>query len=139
MGYGWDFTEADRAQVLGDFMRTRTEVLRLSSEGQYDAAYELSAQLVAQVLETLPASLEGVEDGMLPGALSGVAFLADASVAAIAAGRSEEAANLVQRLSAVIPGVEHVADRIAAIGIMYCQDGRPSLDGKCLQKPPCPP
>jgi hypothetical protein len=72
-----------------------------------------------------------------PLVLQRVALLADSSFLSIAAGDTAGAAERLRVLGQVTAEIGALADRVAGMGMLYCKDGRPSLDGSCLKIPPC--
>jgi hypothetical protein len=130
----------ERGQLLGDLLQGRTDVLALLGEDQFEEAAQLGDDLMSR-LDTFALDTQGqdIELGLLPHVAQGIGLLADISVAAMAAGNNVRAAELLNRMGQVTERLGVATHQLAGLGLLYCKDGRPSLDGTCLKLPPCTP
>ena len=103
MGQDWDMPMQDRAEVLGDFMRFKAQLLDELLQGQYDEAHEGSSKLVGQVLEAL-------QSAPLHSALMSVDVLA-----LVAAGDSDELRQIGARLEEIFFGENGLFMRQAGV------------------------
>jgi hypothetical protein len=145
-GFGMEYGKNDpainpeRGQLLADLVHGRAEMEALLAEAQYDEAIGVGDRLLTRLSGYLPEDWDVEGDlGLLPHFSLGVAMLADTSVAAILAGDNKFAAELLRSAVSYADLIGKGADRLASFGILYCKDGRPSLDGNCIQIPPCTP
>jgi hypothetical protein len=135
MSYG--FVEPG-THLLGEITQERITIADLQHQGHYADAGQLADDLLRRLVEWLPApDAAEVDLGQAPHVLQGVALLADSSFSSLAAGDNDGAAERLRLLGHFSQQLGGLADRIAGMGLQYCKDGRPSLDGTCLKAPPC--
>lgn len=135
-----DEAGAARARLLGDIVRDRARVLELQYQGHYADAGQIVDELLIRLSELTPVEVTpelGIS--LVPHVLQSIALLADTSLGALAVGDNAEAAQRLRALAQVTAQIGELADQVAGLGARYCKDGRPSLDGGCLQIPPCDP
>ncbi len=139
MTHGFDEPAAlGAAQLLGDITRERAKILELQQQGHYSDAGQLADNVLRQLNEWLPAGGAAELDiAQVPHVVQGVALLADAAFNSIASGDTAGAAEWMRGLDLFSGQLAGLADRVAGIGMLHCEHGRPSLDGSCLKIPPC--
>jgi hypothetical protein len=126
-----------KGRLLGEIVRGRAEVMGLLAGGQYAEAGEVGDRLLGMIGGHLDRGMdEQAAFGYLPHAAQRAGLLADLGVAAVGAGDPERAQRLFGALRDQTGAVAAMSGRLP-FGMLYCKDGRPSLDGSCLQLPPC--
>ena len=145
MGYGANDSAqtAWRAQLLDEIVQGRAEVLTLAAAGRLEEARKKGEQLLANFFDyELKEPPAEIELGLLPHFIQGIALVADMSFAAILVGDNARGAdllrNLLRNFDQLGSRFAAAGDQLASLGLVYCKDGRPSLDGSCLKIPPCP-
>jgi len=138
MSYQDEPTAFSSARLLGDVVQERFKVLELQHQGHYSDAGQVADNLLTQLSEALPASGFGnLDAGQAPLAMQGLALLADSTYSALATGDTAGAAERLRVMGHFTERLGLLADQVAGMGMLYCLHGRPSLDGGCLQIPPC--
>jgi hypothetical protein len=131
-----------RAAVLGTIVRKRLELLSHIADGEtrdYLLASEISETLQGAIRGTLDRyELTGSLNAnvVLPIMIQYAGVLADASLAAIGSGSMRNARILIEHLKIIGDAVSELAEK-AGFGDRVCEHGRFSVDGSCLQSPPC--
>lgn len=124
---------------LGELVSGRVDVLGLVATGRHDEAARRGDELLGTLSGHLPDDRDAeLPIGLLPIYVQGIGLLADLTVAAVAAGDTARAANLLRTVELVSARLGSAAEQMASIGVMYCEHNNPSLDGACLMVPPCP-
>lgn len=127
------------ARLLGEVVHERIRVAALQHQGLHFEASQIAGELLIRLLEGL--SIAGpaeFDKAQAPRVMQGVALLADNGFSSLLAGDSAAAAQRLRALANFSRRLEGLADQFEGMGMLHCKDGRPSLDGSCIQIPPCP-
>lgn len=135
MTYGFDESPA---QLLADIVRERAEILQLQHQGHHSDAGEQADRLLRQLDEWLPdGGIAELDLSQAPHLVQSIALLLDSSFSSLLAGDNTGAATRLRALGHFSHQLEGLADRVAGMAMLHCRHGRPSLDGECIQMPPC--
>lgn len=140
MTYGFDEPVAlEAAQLLGNILQERAEILELQHQGHHSDAGQAADSLLQQLSEWLPAGGPAELDiSQAPHVVQSIALLMDSGFSSLLSGDNAGAALRLRAVAHFSQQLEGLADRVAGMAMLHCQHGRPSLDGDCAQKPPCP-